>query len=120
MEIANKDNYDYNKPYTSWVTKKPLDNTKIIAEDWWLKPMLTPSMVWCQEAGSEGDYISDYKSVGRSVRIVGTELQIYNLFCKMLKEKGWQVKDDYEAKMKPKYLELYKENNNKPIIINLR
>ena len=25
---------DYNKPKISWVTGKPLDNTKVIAEEW--------------------------------------------------------------------------------------
>ena len=31
-----EDNYDYNKPKISFFTKKPLNNTKILAEDWWL------------------------------------------------------------------------------------
>ena len=54
-----EDNYDYNKPKISdfyddqlnkW-TKKPLDNTKVIAEDWWLKPMLISSAVWSHNLG---------------------------------------------------------------------
>jgi hypothetical protein len=110
------DNYDYNKPLISFFTKKPLDNTKIIAEDWWLKPMLIESSVFCYDKGSN---IADYKSVGRDVRVVGTKLQLYNLFCKMLDEKGWQIKDEWKAKVKKHYLDLYKNNNNKPIIINL-
>ena len=115
-----EDNYNYNKPYFSKLTNKHLDDIKVIAEDWWLKPMMQPSSVWCQEVGSKGQYIGDYKNVGRDVRIVGTELQIYNLFCKMLDEEGCQIKDSWDADVKDKHLDLYKENNNNPIIINLK
>ena len=111
-----EDSYDYNKPKISFFTKKPLNNTKILAEDWWLKPMLTESSVFCYEKGSN---IADYKSIGRDVRVVGTKLQLYNLFCKMSDEKGWQIKDEWKAEVKKRYLDLYKNNNNKPIIINL-
>ena len=117
--MKTKDTYDYNKPQTSWITKKPIDNTIIVAEDWWLKPMLTASTVMCHEVGSPGRYISDFKSVGRDVRVIGTRLQNYNLFCKMLDEHGWQLKDSWDAEVKPKHLKMYKENDNKPIIINL-
>jgi len=96
-----------------------MDNNKVIAEDWWLKPMMRSSSVWCHELGSKGQYISDYKNVGRDVRIVGTKLQVYNLFGKMLNEEGWQIKDSWKADMKQEYLDLYKENKNKPIIIKL-
>jgi len=113
-----EDNYDYNKPKISFFTKKPLNNTKVIAEDWWLKPMLTSSSVWCQEVGSRGRYISDYKKVGRNVRVVGTQLQIYNLFCKMSDQYGWQTKDTWDTELKKEYLDLYNKNK-KPIIINL-
>ena len=111
-----KEGYDYNKPIISFFTKKPVDNTKIIAEDWWLKPMMIESSVFCFDKGSN---IADYKSVGRDVRVVGTELQLYNLFCKMSDEKGWQIKDEWKAEVKKRYLDLYINNNNKPIIINL-
>ncbi len=90
----------------------------IIVEDWWLKPMMRESSVYCFEKGS-GKYIGDFKSVGRNVRVVGTKKQIYNLFCKMLDQHGWQIKDDWNAEMKDEYIELYKKNNNKPLIINL-
>jgi hypothetical protein len=115
-----EDSYDYNKPKISFFTKKPLNNTVIIAEDWWLKPMMVQSAVLCQEVGSKGQYISDYKKVGRDVRVVGTKLQLYNLFCKMSDEKGWQIKDEWDAEVKDKYLHLYMKNNLRPIIINLK
>ena len=111
-----EDSYDYNKPKISFFTKKPLNNTKILAEDWWLKPMLIKSSVFCYDKGSN---ISDFKKVGRDVRVVGTELQLYNLFCKMSDEKGWQVKDEWSTEVKDQYLELYIKNNLKPLIINL-
>ena len=111
-----EDNYDYNKPKISFFTKKPLNNTKILAEDWWLKPMLVESSVFCYDKGSN---ISDFKKVGRDVRVIGTELQLYNLFCKMSDEKGWQVKDEWETEVKDQYLDLYMKNSLQPIIINL-
>ena len=92
------------------------DNTKILAEDWWLKPMLVESSVFCYDKGSN---ISDFKKVGRDVRVVGTELQLYNLFCKMSDEKGWQVKDEWQTEVKDQYLDLYMKNSLQPIIINL-
>ena len=77
-----EDSYNYNKPKISFFTKKPLNNTKVTAEDWWLKPMLTSSPVWSHNKGRSGGYVCDYKSVGRDVRVIGTELQLYNLFVK--------------------------------------
>ena len=111
-----EDSYNYNKPKISFFTKKPLNNTKVIAEDWWLKPMLTSSSVFCYDKGSN---ISDYKKVGRDVRVVGTELQLYNLFCKMSDQNGWQIKDEWKTEVTDNYLSLYIKNNLKPIIINL-
>ena len=114
-----EDSYDYNKPKISFFTKKPLNNTKVTAEDWWLKPMLTSGAVWSHHKGITGGYISDYKSTGRDVRVVGTELQLYNLFCKMSDQNGWQIKDEWQTEVKDNYLSLYIKNNLKPLIINL-
>jgi hypothetical protein len=111
-----EDSYNYNKPKISFFTKKPLNNTVIIAEDWWLKPMLVESSVFCYDKHSN---ISDYKSIGRDVRVVGTELQLYNLFCKMSDQNGWQIKDEWQTEVKDNYLSLYIKNNLKPLIINL-
>ena len=112
-----KDNYDYNKPQLDF-NENPMDNTKLIAQDWWLKPMLRSSAVWCTQKGKTGGYISDLKKVGSNVRVVGTKLQVYNLICKMLDEEGWQIKDSWDAEVKEEYLDLYNKNN-KPIIIKL-
>ena len=104
------------KPKISFFTKKPLNNTKILAQDWWLKPMLIKNSVFCYDKGCN---VIDYKSVGRDVRVIGTELQLYNLFCKMSDQNGWQIKDEWEAEVKDKHLDLYIKNNLKPLIINL-
>ena len=119
LEYMEEMDYDYNKPKISFFTKKPLNNTKVIAEDWWLKPMPTKEHIWSYQKGRSGGYICEYKSVGRDVRVVGTELQLYNLFCKMSEQKGWQIKDDWSAEVKDNYLSLYIKNNLKPLIINL-
>ena len=94
-------NYDaeyqewFNEPQTSYWSKEPLDNTKVLCEYWSLKN--TPD-----------------------VKVIGTELQLYNLFTKMLKEEGWQINLDYKDELLPEYLEAYEDNNKKPIIINLK
>ena len=85
----------YNAPHIGYWTKKPLDNTKLLCEYWGLKN--NPNVV-----------------------AVGTELQLYNLFAKMLKEEGWQIQLDWAYELLPEYIELYKDNNNKPLIINLK
>ena len=78
--------------------------------------MLVESSVFCYDKGSN---ISDYKKVGRDVRVVGTELQLYNLFCKMSDQNGWQIKDEWKTEVTDNYLSLYIKNNLKPVIINL-
>ena len=119
LEYMEEMEYAFNKPKISFFTKKPLNNTIILAEDWWLKPMLTKVLIWSHHKDNTGGYICDYKSIGRDVRVVGTELQLYNLFCKMSDEKGWQIKDEWKTEVKDNYLSLYIKNNLKPLIINL-
>ena len=85
----------FNKPKPDHWTKKLLDNKKVICEYWALKN-------------------------DPNVKIIGTELQLYNLFCKKLKEDGWQIRSEYKEELLPEYLEAYEDNNKKPIIINLK
>ena len=85
----------FNAPQVCYWSKKPLDNTKVLCEYWSLKN-------------------------NPDVKVIGTELQTYNLFTKMLKEEGWQIRLDYQDELLPEYLEAYKDNNNKPLIINLK
>ena len=84
----------FNEPQIGYWSKKPLDNVKVICEYWSLK--------------NDPD-----------VRVVGTELQLYNFFSKKLKEEGWQISLDYEDELLPQYLNIYNYNNKKPLLINL-
>ena len=108
-------NIDYNKPKISWVTGKPLDNTKVIAEEWLLKPQFTP----VQLPSVSGYSNFDFKDNNRSVIVIGTKLQIYNKFCEMLRDYGWQQQDSWSIDLKPSYRMHYKNNNKQPLIINL-
>ena len=38
----------------------------------------------------------------------------------MLKEEGWQINFDYQEDLLTEYAQAYKDNNKKPIIINLK
>ena len=106
---------DYNAPKTSWVTGKPLNNTKVVAEEWLLKPQFVPVKLpsICGHVNSDFDYNR------RSVVVVGTELQIYNKFKEMLRMYGWQQQDSWDIKLKPSWRIHYNNNNKQPIIINL-
>ena len=96
MDIKDAEYQEWvNAPQTDYWSKEPLDNTKVLCEYWSLKN--TPD-----------------------VKVIGTEFQCYNLFCKKLKEEGWQIRLDYQDELLPEYLEAYKENNNEPLIINLK
>tara|TARA_R100001369_G_scaffold3091_1_gene9981 strand:+ start:254 stop:631 length:378 start_codon:yes stop_codon:yes gene_type:complete len=110
---------DYNKPHYSNFMGYQLDNKKVIAEEWYLKPQHLQSGVHTYDRKS-GHFSNDLSNNGRSVIVIGTELQTFRKFEEMLKTYGWQTQDDWEVELKPQYLEYYKENNNSPIIINLK
>ena len=110
---------DYNNPYYSKFMGYQLDNKKVIAEEWLLKPQYLSTGINTYDRKS-GHFSNDLSNNGRSVIIVGTELQIHRKFEEMLKTYGWQLQDSWASDLKPEYLEHYKENNNSPIIINLK
>ena len=110
---------DYNKPCYSKFMGYQLDNKKVIAEEWLLKPQYLPTGINTYDRMS-GQFSNDLSNNGRSVIVIGTELQTFRKFEEMLKTYGWQTQDDWEVELTPKYLEYYKENNNSPIIINLK
>tara|TARA_R110002073_G_scaffold187863_3_gene346590 strand:+ start:126 stop:416 length:291 start_codon:yes stop_codon:yes gene_type:complete len=85
----------FNEPQVDYCSKEPLDNKIVRCEYWSLKN--TPD-----------------------VKVIGTELQTYNLFVKMLREEGWQIRLDYQDELLPEYAQAYEDNNKKPIIINLK
>jgi len=110
---------DYNKPHYSKFMGYQLDNKKVIAEEWLLKPQYLSTGINTYDKKS-GHFSNDLSNNGRSVIIIGTELQTFRKFEEMLKTYGWQTQDDWEVELKPEWLEYYKENNNSPIIINLK
>ena len=109
---------DYNKPHYSKFMGYQLDNKKVIAEEWLLKPQYLSTGINTYDRMS-GHFSNDLSNNGRSVIVIGTELQTFRKFEEMLKTYGWQTQYDWQVELKPQYLEYYKENNNSPIIINL-
>ena len=110
---------DYNKA-KFWKSKdRFLDNDKVKAEEWYLKPQYLATGINTYDRMS-GHFNNDLSNNNRSVIIIGTELQIHRKFEEMLKTYGWQLQDSWASDLKPEYLEYYKENNNLPIIINLK
>ena len=109
---------DYNEPCYSKFMGYQLDNKKILAEEWYLKPQYLATGINTYDRMS-GQLDNDLSNNNRSVIIVGTALQIHRKFEEMLKTYGWQIQDSWASDLKPEYLEYYKENNNSPIIINL-
>jgi hypothetical protein len=109
---------DYNKPLLKFMGYQ-LDNKKVIAEEWLLKPQYLSTGINTYDRKS-GHFSNDLSNNGRSVIVIGTELQTFRKFEEMLKTYGWQTQDDWEVELKPEWLEYYKENNNTPIIINLK
>ena len=104
---------DYSEPKISFITGKPIDDTKVIAEEWLLKPDFIPAMV----TRSGGN---DLVKNSRSVVVVGTALQCYRKFSEMLKTYGWQQKDCWDVELKPIYKKHYENNDRLPVIINLK
>jgi hypothetical protein len=109
---------DYNNPYYSEFMGYQLDNKKVIAEEWYLKPQYLATGINTYDRMS-GHFSNDLSNNNRSVIVIGTELQLYRKFEEMLKTYGWQTQDDWKVDLNKKYLALYRENNNSPIIINL-
>jgi len=103
---------DYSEPKISFITGKLIDDTKVIAEEWLLKPDFIPTEV----TNSGGN---DLVNNSLSVVVVGTALQCYRKACEMLKTKGWQQKDCWDVELKPIYKEHYKNNDSLPTIINI-
>ena len=103
---------DYSEPKISFITGKLIDDKKVIAEHWLLKPQYIPAQV-TSSGGNDLTYNS------RSVVVVGTTLQCYRKACEMLKTYGWQQKDCWDLELKPSYKIHYENNDSLPTIINL-
>ena len=110
---------DYNKPCYSKFMGYQLDNKKVLAEEWLLKPQFSPVRIRNYDRAS-GHFNNDLVKNSRSLIVIGTELQVYRKFEEMLKTYGWQQKDSWNVELKPEHLKHYKENNNSPTLINLK
>ena len=110
---------DYNKAFYSKFMGYQLDNKKVKAEEWYLKPQYLATGINTYDRMS-GHFSNDLSNNNRSVIVIGTELQIHRKFEEMLNTYGWQLQDSWNKELKPEYLEYYNENNNSPIIINLK
>jgi len=109
---------DYNKSFYCNLLERDLDNKKVKADEWYLKPQYE-QLSFISYDKSSGHFNNDLSYNSRSVIVVGTELQIYNKFCEMIEKHGWQLKDSWSRDLKSQHLAHYKSNNNLPIIINL-
>lgn len=109
----------YEKPEFWKSENRFLDNKKVKADEWYLKPQYLSTGVNTFDRMS-GHFSNDLSNNNRSVIVVGTELQIFRKFEEMLKNYGWQSQSIWNAELKPEYLKHYKANNNLPIIINLK
>ncbi len=109
---------DYNKPKFSNLLERDLDNTKVRADEWYLKPMYEQLSFNSYDRAS-GHFNNDLSYNRRSVIVVGTELQIYNKFCEMIENYGWQLQDSWDREIKPNWKKHYENNGEIPIVINL-
>ncbi len=131
------------KPYPK---EKPLDDKKIIIQDWILEKEYLPTGVWNNHKGSTGGYVSDYGVAQKSYRLIGTEKQIrewskiqsfildevytYEPFekghtyfedvCFSDKYEDLPTRQEYNKKYYDDlkfYTELYNENENKVLVL---
>jgi|TARA_B100000700_G_C14947944_1_gene810163 hypothetical protein len=98
-----------------------LDNNKVIAQYWILKDVLSPacstSIPLFSYPYRPGRYIADYKK-SKTFKVIGTRLQIYELFCEMFDRYGWQLRDSGDEELTQENLELYNKTK-KPLLINI-
>ena len=71
---------DYNKPFYSNLFERDLDNTKVRADEWYLKPMYEQLSFTSYDRAS-GHFNNDLSYNTRSVIVVGPDLPIYKKFC---------------------------------------
>tara|TARA_A100001201_G_scaffold2475_2_gene6252 strand:- start:14390 stop:14728 length:339 start_codon:yes stop_codon:yes gene_type:complete len=108
---------DLNKPTKCSFTGKYLDNTKVIAREWILKPTLQKASITRNDGYGGTESCVDYKRVGSEVIAVGTQLQLYRLFCHMLENYAWQLRDSFNIEIKDYMIQQYNNNNKIPIIL---
>jgi hypothetical protein len=112
MKIKN-----LNKPTKCSFTGEYLDNTKVIAQEWILKPTLQKVSTTRNDGYGGFESCVDYKRKGSEVTAIGTELQIYRLFLHMLENHAWQLRDSFNVEIKDWQIQEYNNNNQIPIIL---
>ena len=101
-------------------TAATIDDEKIIAEHWWLKPSDVAYSCPVNVMGG-GDFPSiDFQSVNRDLIVVGTRRQSFLFFCMMLKLDGWQLKDSWDYQMEQHLIKLYEKNDSEVLCMELR
>ncbi len=88
---------------------------QLVAEDWWLKPSLLPYKVWSYEKGVNGGYLADYESIGRDIRLIGTQQQLLEWF----RETRVEIKDSWKAEITEDHKKLYERNKKNIVVIRL-
>jgi len=98
-----------------------LDDNIVIAQYWILKDVVSPAYTTSTPLFDypyrAGRYIADYKR-SQTFKVIGTRLQIYELFCEMLDKYGWQLRDSGDYELTKENLELYNKNKI-PLLINI-
>lgn len=108
---------DLNKPTKCSFTGEYLDNTKVKAQEWILKPTLQQASIIRNDGYGGSEICVDYKRHLSEVVVIGTELQIYRLFVHMLENHAWQLRDSFNVEIKDWQIQEYNNNNQKPIIL---
>ena len=88
---------------------------KLVAKDWWLKPSLLPTKAWSYDKGVNGGYIADYDSIGRDIRLIGTEQQLLEWYRKT----GVEIKDSWKTELTEEHKKLYERNKKNIVVIRL-
>tara|TARA_R110000787_G_scaffold192616_1_gene304155 strand:+ start:190 stop:564 length:375 start_codon:yes stop_codon:yes gene_type:complete len=93
-----------------------LDDNKVVCTEWWLKSEDYDTKTWSNDGGETGGYINDFKSTRRSLITVGTEKQEALLMLDL----NVQIKDSWNTELTEEYNQLYIDNNNQALLINLK
>tara|TARA_R110002074_G_scaffold35762_3_gene97518 strand:+ start:784 stop:1158 length:375 start_codon:yes stop_codon:yes gene_type:complete len=108
MQIENRKSYL--KSFES------LDDNKVVCTEWWLKSEDYDTKTWSHDKGETGGYVHDFKSIRRSIITIGTEKQEALLMLDL----NVQIKDSWNTELTEEYNQLYIDNNNQALLINLK
>ena len=103
---------------------KNMDDVYLIIKDWEMKTSIETKVF--RDHITNDQYV-DYGTVrSTSLRLIGTERQLYLFFCYKLETEAWELRDTYEvdwdefAQSKQDwYKRLYLKNRREPVVIKL-